>query len=192
MPSGGKYKHAFSCWNCGDDTHSVPKCPKAKDRARIDKARKEFMEKKKRGGGAPTTNTNKNDYSCSRFGHPGQSDNGVKKINGVSHCFCRKCDKWNQLHTTKFHGEWVKDPKGFKLGPNHPFTLAVKAEKAGTKIGVSSEGDAESKKDSTPSSTNTLFAKLSSKCGEVEANAKDPNMSQMAGLMKTLFASLNK
>ncbi len=83
VPGGGKHKHAFSCWNCGDDLHRVPECPKPKDKARINQAKKEFQEKKWKGGDM-VPNTSRNDYLRRKFGRPGPKDNGVKKINNVA------------------------------------------------------------------------------------------------------------
>ena len=58
VPGGGKHKHAFSFWNCGDDAHCVPSCPEAKDQGRINEAKKEFVEKKKKGDSGHNTSQN--------------------------------------------------------------------------------------------------------------------------------------
>ncbi|CAB9525582.1 unknown protein [Seminavis robusta] len=40
----------LKCWNCGSPDHMMPKCPKPKDESRIAKARKAFLDAKKKSG----------------------------------------------------------------------------------------------------------------------------------------------
>ena len=166
----------------------MPECSKPKDQGRINKAKKEFMEKRRKGGETGVIPLRK-EYSCGKFGRPGPKDNGVKKINNVWHCFCGKCDSWNQSHTTKYHTKWLKDPSGFKLGKSHPYALAVNGRSVGesTPTPTTSTSNTANK-----SASANLFTKIHAKCSELETTLYDLNLAQMDGFFKALFSHLNK
>jgi hypothetical protein len=45
------------------------------------------------------------------------------KIDGKWMMHCSRCDKWNDTHTTKFHGEQSRNAASFQLPETHPWYL---------------------------------------------------------------------
>lgn len=183
-----------SCWNCGDEKHKLPDCPKPRNTTKIEENKKKFQEKNgNRQGGGHT-------YSRSKFGKPKPGENGVWQVNGMWYCHCAKCDEWNQSHTTGFHAAWSCNKTNFKLSAEHPYSLAVKGNVLRTSgnltwppTGKSSDNastNGTSGLSSSSKHSTNLLADLTTKCEDLERNTDNPQLSQMAGLLKSLFTSL--
>lgn len=117
------------CDNCGSPDHLSNKCKKPRDEERCKKARDE-REARGRGGGGRG--------GAGRGGKAGRggdrapwgdddkkkgANGGVMMIDGKWMMHCSRCDKWNDTHTTKFHGEQSRNAASFQLPETHPWYL---------------------------------------------------------------------
>ena len=81
----------------------------------------------------------------------------------------------------------MKEKSGFKLGPKHPYSLAVSGKHSGGSSGDGPTNRGQENKEEMPrrnklgennnQSTNA-FSKLSSKCEELEKSSENPQMAQ--------------
>ena len=187
---------AYHCWNCGDESHRSDTCPKDRDPETWKKNRDAALNKKNAGGGVGGTkkSTNRNGYSRGNFSRP-KNGESVRKINNVWYCHCSKGCGWNKSHTSNFHGEWEGNKSAFCLPDSHPHSLHVAKDSGHSKSDQSKEdGKAPSKPptkaaEQAQGSAN-MFNQVTDKCGELERSSEDPNVAALAGLLKTVFASL--
>ncbi len=140
----GHWVNAFGnfCFNCGAPDYTSNKCPLPGNEAKITKAQKarakSVIEGRGSGGcgcgrkcgdgcggrGGDHTNnwrkwgTNKGDPATP--GTNTSSSDGVKKQNGKWTMNCKSC-RWNETHTSWFHGEWNHNQSSFCIPVTHVF-----------------------------------------------------------------------
>lgn len=172
------------CWNCGDN-HAVKDCPKPRDEAKIEAARKKWRAEKYNRNSGSGTDTNKP-----------SSDAGERKkwgsaqlFGNVPHVHCsrtitpngRQCG-WNTTHSTKYHDAAMAQGASFDLAqisPNHPLVLAKKALSVNT--GATFQRDIFDRIPEVPRERAAALLQ------QLERNATNDEAIEFVGTLRTIF-----
>ena len=154
----------------------------------------EEIQRKRGEGENKASGTSKNGYSRGKFSKPKHGES-IREINGIWYCHCKFGCRWNKTHTSNFHARWEANKSGFKLPPDHPHSLALigkyGAGSSGGNGGGSTTGN-EKESGSLQKSSSVNFSSITKKCGELEKSSENPQIAQLAGLLRTVFGSLNE
>jgi len=192
---------ANACFNCGDEDHMLPDCPKAYDQDTISKNKAKFQKNKgtkgrTSGGGGDK----KHPYSRGKFGPPKKNES-VRKIDGVWFAPCKHCNAWTTTHSTGSHDDWSGDA-AFALPATHPLTLAVNGKPPGTGSGKSRRSKKDKQGTTSTSGTSSttanvildsgastsMMSTLAKHMEKMETGSSDPRYAEMAGMIKALLS----
>eukprot|EP00956_Cyclotella_meneghiniana_P017859 scaffold29406_cov63-Cyclotella_meneghiniana.AAC.2 len=199
-----------TCWNCGEEGHTVGECTKPRDEAAISRNRDAFRNRntnnggggRGRGGNGGRGNGGGRGRGSGRGGRgtPQNSDaveyhrkawenSGIKfDSDGVLKVNCKVCGL-NTTHSSGFHNAYIQNPSTFVLPPNHPYIAAcqiVKTTRGGQTL---PSNPPHTPPPSQPSGQNSSGqagsltldrASLESKMSQYERNSTDPNASSIS------------
>lgn len=189
------------CWNCGEEGHRCEKCPKPKNQANIEAAKKKWQSSTGSGGGGGGTSGGgggkpPHQQQRKKWGHPDAPKDGagIRWFDKTPKAWCGKKDSngkvcgWNHDHSTQYHGQKMANPSTFVLAdvsPQHPLVLAQRSQ-AGGGGGTPSKTSGGSRGDQVTFSraqANDVLTKL-------ERNTTSDETAEIVGALRNLM-SLN-
>ena len=195
-----------ACYNCDGD-HLLPDCKEPRDEAKIVRNRKAAWEHRKKDGkvrpdGRKQWEKKKfHSGGCGKGGGAGTTNtgNGVKYMNGKWMCKCNKAScGWNETHTTKFHGAWLKNPQSFKLPPTHLFMIKAGKSDGTNYVGAGSGGTTPGNKGAssgggggTTGLSATAKSQLKTLVNKHKTETEDSSLSQFFSDFGSWVESLN-
>ena len=171
------------CWNCGGP-HAVKDCPKPRDEAKIEAARKKWRADKNERNSGSGTDANKPSSDAGERRKWGS----VQLFGNVPHFHCNRTTPngrlcgWNTTHSTKYHKMAMAQGASFdlaKVSPNHPLVLAKKALAVNT--GATFQRDIFDRIPEMPPERAAALLQ------QLERNATNDEAIEFVGTLRTIF-----
>jgi hypothetical protein len=188
-----------ACWNCGDHSHGVSKCPKPKNQATIEKNKKAFQESKSGGGGARGGGgrLNRRDREAQKAEKRNDPDyqrkvwesNSCKFLDGKLHINCKTCG-FNLTHGSRQHSEWNENRDSFRLPQSHFYMKECRRLNQANGF-VTAPTTSTSTGPATSSSQGPTIsisrAQLEQTISNFERTSTDPNATALTDMLRSLF-----
>ena len=185
----------MECWNCKGN-HNLKECKEPLNQAEIDKNKKAYFEKKRQNGGeeaTPKQGGKTGGYTRSGFGGKEGGTNGVIVTStGEIYTSCKfgtQADGCglNKTHSSKYHSQWKANKSTFVLPSSHPYMVAL--AKGGKCLPCASPGQDSGTgvQAAITAALQQFKAEQSQRLATLETQSDNPDISNAAGLLKSLF-----